>query len=197
MPSMQRVTATWTGFAGAPGTTTLWFQGSSIIAPTAIKPFFDAFAPYIPPAVSIQVNGNGELVDPLTGEVTGTWPGAAAGVTVGTGTASTLLLTEGPMMGLDTGAYRRGHQVRGRIFLIPCLAAAVSSTGAVAAPVITAMNTAATNLISVSGSQWGVFHRPLKDYSVKPPVIKESGEFIAAPFIGCHTKVGSIRSRRD
>jgi hypothetical protein len=194
---MQRVTATWNGWAGAPGTSTLWFQGSSIIPATTIKPLFDAWAPYIPSSINIQVNNTGELVDPDTGKVTGTWSSAAVASTPGTGTAATLLLAQGVQLRLDTGSYRNGKHIRGRIYFIPCLAAAVSSVGTVAAGVITAMDAAAASLSSASGAQWGVYHRALYDTSVKPPVLTRNGEFLAAPTIRTQSKVAVLTSRRD
>lgn len=197
MVSMQKMTATWQGFTGAPGTSTFWMQGSSILDPGLIKTFFDAYAPYIPSTVTIQVNGTGELVDPLTGQVTGTWSGTTPAVTTGSAGAGVLQVSSGPQVRVETGAFRRGKHIRGRIFLVPVSSVALATNGLLSSTAQTALQTAATNLRSASGAQWGVFHRPVKDTSVSPPVVKEQGEFIASSSVVVLTKMASLRSRRD
>lgn len=197
MTTMQKMTATWTGFTGAPGTTTIYFQGASIVGPGVLKTFFDAWAPFIPNTVSVQVNATGELVEPTTGQVTGTWSVAPVAAVVGSAVGGVLVVTQGVQMRLETGSFRRGKHIRGRFFCIPSSSAVLASNGTVASNAISALTAAGNSLVTGSNAQLGVFHRPLKDYSVKPPVIKEQGEFIPASTCTPLSKVAVLRSRRD
>lgn len=197
MVTMQKMTATWTGFTGAPGTTSIFFQGSSIIDPSVLRTFFVAYAPYIPPTVTIQVNSTGELVEPTDGKVMGTWSGTAPAAVVGTGTGTSLLATEGAQVRIETGAFRRGKHIRGRFYLIPSATSILQSNGTIAGSAVTALQAAADTLRSQSAAQIGVFHRPVYDYTVKPPLLKTAGEFIGSTNLVVLSKTASLRSRRD
>lgn len=196
MVTMQKAVAIWSGFTGAPGYSTLWFQGSSIIDPSVIFGLFNAYAPYIPTTVSIAVQNTGELVEPTDGKVMGTWASGTIQTVTGTGT-SALSPTAGLQVRIETGAFRRGKHIRGRVFFIPMGSANFATGGVLNAAMVSAMQTAANNLRSASGAQWGVFHRPVYDRTVKPPVLKTPGEFIASQSVFVPSKVCSLTSRRD
>jgi hypothetical protein len=197
MVSMQKMTATWTGWAGAPGTSTFYFQGTTILDPAIVHDFFAAAAPYLPASTRIQVNGSGELVDPLNGQVVGTWSATTPAVVPGTGAGGIPQLATGPMARLETGSYRRGKHIRGRLFLIPSQSVALDSTGMVATATVTALNTALNQLKAASGGQWAVFHRPTFQPGVKPPVLVNSGECIPIQSATLNSKPAVLRSRRD
>jgi len=195
--AMQKMTATWTGWAGAPGTSTFYFVGTSILDPLIVHDFFAAVAPYLPASTRIQVAGSGELVEPTNGQVTGTWNANVPAVVAGTGAGGVPQLAMGPQVRLDTGSYRRGKHIRGRIYLIPSQSVAMDSTGQVAAATVTAITGAATALKGSSAGQWCVFHRPTFQPGVKPPVLVNPGEAIAIQTTTCMAKPAVLRSRRD
>lgn len=196
MVSMQKMTATWTGFTGAPGTTSVFFQGSSIVNPQILKTFLDSWAGNIPAAVKIQVNGSGELVEPTDGKVVGTWTGVTPALITGTGTGS-LNLSVGMQLRIETGAFRNGKHIRGRFYLIPSTGGTFDSIGAVTSTVVSTVQAAANTLLTASGSQIGVFHRPVYDRTVKPPVLTRPGEFIPAASLVALSKGAVLTSRRD
>jgi hypothetical protein len=197
MTIMQKMTATWTGWAGAPGTSTFWFQGASILDPVMVQQFFSAASPYLPASTRIQVAGTGELVDSTNGQVNGTWSMTQPALVSGTGAGGVPQLAMGPQIRIDTGAYRRGKHIRGRIYLIPSQSVAFDSTGMIAAATVTALTTAANALRTSSSGMWGVFHRPTYQPGTKPPVIVNQGEFIPATLVVCQAKPAVLRSRRD
>jgi hypothetical protein len=194
---MQKMTATWTGWSGAPGTTSIYFQGAAIVNPSVLKAFFDAVAPYTPTTVTIQVNNSGELVDPPSGKVTGSWSTSSVASTAGTATAQAMTPSSGIQVRIETGTFRDGKHIRGRFYLIPGATGSYTNTGQITGTVTSAIQTAANTLVSASGSQIGVYHRALYDTSVKPPVLKRSGEFIVAQSLLVLGKPASLTSRRD
>lgn len=197
MVAMQKMTATWTGFTGAPGTTTVFWNGGTLVNPSQLKTFFDAYAAYIPNTVSILVNASGQYVESTTGLVTGTWSMSGPAPTIGTATGGVLLTAQGAQVRLETGQFRRGKHIRGRFYLIPCYSSILQSTGVISTTAKSALDAALQTMNSNTGGMFGMWHRPLKDYSVKPPLLKEPGEWISVPSATVNTKVAVLTSRRD
>jgi len=196
MAGMQKRVCTWAGFTGAPGYTTFYFKGDTLQSEAQLTNLFAAVAGNLPPSITITIPNTGELVDPSTGEVTGTWTVGTQAVVTGTGTTA-LVPTSGPQVRWTTGQFRRGHQVRGRTYFIPINAAAFATNGVIAATLVSGIQTAANNLINGSSGMFGVWHRPLKDYSVKPPILKDPGEWIPVTTATALAKPASLTSRRD
>lgn len=197
MPNIDKLVATWAGFSGSPGYTSFYFsaaQGPSM-QPKVVA-FFQAIAPYITPNVTVTVPASGVTIDASTGQEVNAWSGGSSTLVTGTHTNLTFAPELGAMVRMETGQFRRGRRVRGRLFLVPISMGNFTAQGVLTTTAANAINAAATALNSLQG-QWIVWHRPLKDYSVKPPTLKETGEALPITSTTCPLKSTYLSSRRD
>ena len=72
MTDLYRCRASWTGFSGAPGVTTMYGLVSGALV-TTMHDLFVALGPYLPDSVTVQVEATGDVIDDATGALTGAW----------------------------------------------------------------------------------------------------------------------------
>jgi hypothetical protein len=198
--TLQKLQIQWAAgtsqWVGGPGYTSVFCNASSIAQPGPLQTFVTAILSYVPSGITLTVPNNGELIDETNGHVTGTWTTGSSTTQTATGTGS-MLLTTGPQVRLETGSFRRGKHIRGRLFLVPSHAGAIAGNGYLSATTANAVQAAADTLRTSWSGQWSVWHRPLYDYTVKPPVLKVPGEILPVTSVVCPTKPASLTSRRQ
>lgn len=188
MSSIARVRALWSGFVGAPGYTTLYFDASSTPPPTAaMRSWFQGMNSVLPSVVTIQVPGTGDLLESSTGVIIGTWttavPAAVTGVGAGVYAAPSGLITN-----FATGSVIAGRRLRGRSFIVPINGTMYDSNGTLSAPALAAMSATNGTFLTAVASSLIVWHRPVGG---------AGGDFGAVTAITTPDKTCVLRSRRD
>jgi hypothetical protein len=157
MPTLQQVHAFWSGFLGAPGVSTFYFQDvlDDEVPQAAVGDFFDAIKAIFPSDVVITVEKTGTTIDTTTGQPNGSWSGEADQQVIGTG-ADNYSAPSGAVVTWHTGFFAGGREVRGRTFLVPMTSSLYDGTGDITAEAQVLINDAAEAFIDQgSPSIWG------------------------------------------
>ena len=169
MSNMLRVRTVLNGWSGGPGLSTFYFDPGVVTVDAAmvtgvtgrVRSYFDAWKAFMPTANTAAVDAVADILDPLTGNLTGqVSAGAAPSVVVGTGGI------QGPAFvacvgRLTTNSFIGGKRLRGRTYAGPLAASFTDSTtpeGGLQAAVQNGLV-----LLNTSGGGPGlvVWHRPV------------------------------------
>lgn len=155
---MLRVRTVFTGVAGTPYYSNLYFAGPSgaDVAVEAVGAFWDVYGLSMVNELSWTVEGAVAVMDVATGEITG-YENVDPVTGDGSSTGEMLPRASQALIHLHTGVYRGGREVRGRIF-IPALDIAVDDDGQVASTIVTGTPGVVEDLINDSPG-WGVWSR--------------------------------------
>lgn len=164
--AIDRVTARWQGFPGAPGYSNFYFtplpsDTSVLEARQKVRAFFDAFKAFLPNTVEIVVQNEVATIDQVTGSITGFRPPTDPVPSV-VGTSSTPYSgPSGAVVNWQTAGVRAGRRVRGRTFLVPLANAAYDTSGTLSSGALTAIRNGVTALTGTGfDSGLGVWARP-------------------------------------
>lgn len=141
---MWRLRAVWSG-AGVvgPGVSTFYSLDTAVGFPAAVRAAFEAWKSLFPPAVTITVPNNGDVIDAATGELTGVWTeGSAPAPVVGTGTG-VYARGVGAQVRWRTPGIVGGRRVVGSTFLVPMVTLGFDTDGTLGAGAITTIQTGA------------------------------------------------------
>lgn len=163
MPSLSRINVAWQNWPGAPGVTTFFRIGqASQTDVDGIRAFFNAFANLLPTALTINVPGQGDVIDDATGNIISAWAVGTTPTTV-TGTGGGAYAgNAGACVHWLTTTIVNNRRVRGRSFLVPLIASAYDTSGSLATATITTLTTAANGLLAAMNPNQAVWHRPTK-----------------------------------
>lgn len=165
--AITRITATWTGFNGAPGYSNFFFNafgGGDVVDLEVgrVRAFFNALAIRLPSSVTVNVDGEAAVLDEASGELIGYANASeqpAAVIGSGSGSYSG---PSGAVIHWQTDAVAKGRRLRGRTFLVPLSGAVYESDGTLTAPVIEDIQDAADLLIGDgTGPELVVWSRPV------------------------------------
>lgn len=184
---MKRVTSTWTGFAGAPGYTQLYFGELDNGTVAATRAFWNSLTALLPNDVTITVANSGDLIDAVTGDITGGWTETSTTPVVGINTGS---WANAAGLGVNwvTPAIINGRRLRGRTFIVPAASAAFDNDGSLTGATVTTLTAAAQALVADASSELLVWHRP------KPG---SGGSSAVVTSVVVPDKTFVLRSRRD
>jgi len=202
---MWRIRTVLAGWTGGPGLNTFYFQEPGTISqPTdgvavcgRVRAFWNAVGPYFPAAMTAQVQGTIDTIDPATGQIT--WQDSVTAPAVVTGTSGTNFLPTQCMilLKLGTSQFVNGRRVVGRSFLGP-IGRLVSEAATPANVVVTAITTAGTTMKGTAPPyEQVVWHRPVYTGPVGARVLVTPGSAHAVTAVTVGTKYASLRSRRD
>jgi hypothetical protein len=177
----NKVVTTWSGFPGAPGFTTMYFDGASTPPLAALQTFWSTIKNIFPTTVSLQVANSGVSINLGTGKPDGTWSGTAQTPVVGTG-ANAYAAPAGAEVEWKTGQFSNGREIRGKTFLVPIIIATYQTDGTIADTNRDAITTAATTLMAAT-PKIGVWSRGKHQWQT-------------ATSARCLDKVVVLRSRR-
>lgn len=149
--ALCRVRTVWTGWPGAPGVSTMLFDAAATPPLTAVSGFWTAVRSLLPSAITLQVEGTGQTLDPLTGKANGNWTGTAPAPVQGFG-GPKYAGPSGAMVSWRTGAFIDGREVRGKTFLVPGSIDDYDSDGTIDPTKLGLLQTAATALASSSNA---------------------------------------------
>ena len=155
--SIYRVRAVTSGWVGAPGLTTFYFQtiadpqfsslaGAQALA-ARVRLYFEGAKGLVPGSWVAQVNGTVDMLNESNGELTQSWAIAPPAFTQGTGAVGYLPLATALNVALNTESVVGGHRVRGRSFFGP-VGGVGENDGSPAPAAITTLENAAASLTS-------------------------------------------------
>jgi hypothetical protein len=161
MATLNRFRVTWSGLSGLPGVSTFYGvpSGPTPDMTPALRTFFEAIKVYIPAPGTISYPTVADQIEDTTGDLVGAASMAGGAVTTGTG-STTYAAPTGLAVRWTTAGIVRSHRVGGRTFLVP-LSVGSPTAGAPGASQITAVNAAATALVTALASTMTIWARPL------------------------------------
>lgn len=164
--TISRVTATWTGFSGAPGYTNFFFADDADTTTantmvTATLSFFNTLRSMFPTGVTISVSPEVAQIDEASGTLEGfVYADDPAFAVTGSG-AGTYSAPTGAVVNWRTEQVNRGRRVRGRTFLVPLSGGSFQADGTISNTALADLRDAASDLITAAaGVPLVVWSRP-------------------------------------
>jgi len=186
--NLGRHRTTWNGFVGGPGVTTLyWDIAAATPNLAAWNTFLTAIQARFPSVLTWQSQNSGDVLDDVTGNIIGSWTGAAQASVAGTA-AGAYSAPAGSCVNWRTAGIVSGHRVRGRTFLVPMSGAAYDTDGTIAAAALTTLRTALATFQAAASPNLLVWHRP---------VAHTGGDSFPVTGADIPDKSAVLRSRRD
>ena len=157
MADMERIIVRWAGVSGLPGLS-VFYGDVAGSANADLKTFFTAIAQRFPVPLTWQIPGSGDLIDDVSGTLSGTWVnGAGGGIVAATGAAQ-YAAGVGAYVNWRTGAVVGTRRLMGRTYLAPLINSAYDSSGNIVTGDLNALQAAATALVTAGSTR--VWHRP-------------------------------------
>lgn len=148
---MWRLRVSWSGSGVVgPGLSTWYALDTSPGFPAAVRAFYAALASNLPTSVSVSVPNNGDVLDPATGALTGTWTDGSVPAVVNGSGAGTFALGVGVQVRWSTGSIVSGRRVVGSTFIVPVVSPVFDSDGTITTATMTGLRTASANLITAA-----------------------------------------------
>lgn len=185
MTALNRIRVPWVGGVPGGGLSTFYTAGVSPDV-SALKTWFTALAPYLPPSVTVTIPSNGDTLESTTGVLTGGWSGSGGGTVTGTGNSA---WSDGVGLAVqwNTGLVVNGRRLRGRTFVCPLAQGFASSNGTLNDTIVAAVDTASNTL--AAAALLYIWHRPT-------PSAPTSGSIATVTSVTVPDRVTALRSRR-
>lgn len=184
--TIERLTCRWAGFQGAPGYSVFYARPGGGVR-DRIATFMDGFKNALPSGVTITIPTEGDVVNEVNGQITGTWTNGTPKTVLGTNSANYSAVS-GVAINWQTADVVNGRRVRGRTFMVPLSQAAYGPDGQVLSTYRTEVQNLADLLISSSTGFFGIWHRPVNG---------AGGSFHDITAARVKTGPAVLRSRRD
>lgn len=194
---MYRVRIVGTGWSGGPSLNTLYFTSDSSSAADALAvaghvraQWYETISYLVPNSVTQNVQGDIDVVDPATGDITDTFSTTPTAGMVGRGGANSAPIVAAGVLRLSTALFLAGRRLRGRAFLSPLASDKVDTDGTMTTAARGYGDAFGPALMSAltSGQAWVVWHRPKAG---------TGGVASAVVTATLNDKIGELRSRRD
>lgn len=141
MVTISRVRTAWSGWAGGPGVTTMFYAAPPTLSQlTGLRTFWDQLKAQIPTTISLQVENVGQQIETTTGQAVDTWATAPVTKVTGTGTGN-MSAASGVLFRWNTGQFQNGRAVRGKTYLVPIVVSAFDPDGTISNAVLTGLQT--------------------------------------------------------
>lgn len=186
MVDLRRVEVEWTTGIGGAGLS-VFYTVDPDDATANLGTFFNAVKALFPNAVSWSIPSSGDLVDVVSGAITGGWSGGTAATISATGGVATYAAGTGTWVRWNTGGIVGRRRLQGRTFLVPLIAAIYDSDGTLQPSHVTTIQNAANTL--VAADKLGTWHRPPNNIT--------GGSFAKWTAGQARDKVTSLRTRRS
>lgn len=145
MGEINQYRVAWVGPAGANGVSTFYSQGSVAAFLPRLKTFYEAIKGAIPTSWTIKFPAVGNIVEDSNGLIVANWAVTAPADTIGGG-SGTWSAPVGSVINWKTSAFVNGRNLRGKTFVVPCVAACYDSSGRLTTLQQGIQQTAAINL---------------------------------------------------
>lgn len=128
--------------------------------PAMVREFYFGLASYFPDAMTINVPGDGRVIEDSTGVQTGVWTEAAPAAVDCTG-AGDYAAGVGAVCGWQTSTVVGGRLLRGRTFIVPLLGTKYDTDGTLDVATHNFLLSSASSLIQDAGLLFKIWHRPV------------------------------------
>jgi hypothetical protein len=197
MVDIQRVRIAWSGGKGGPGVSTFYCHDAAAALPE-LKGLMVAIASVVPVGVTFTYPTAGDIIDVLSGQLSGAWTaaGRAADNSAGTGSYA---LPVGMMIRWETGSVVNGHRLRGRTFVVPCVSTVFDNEGTVTPTALSELQVAVTSKVATLANNLLIYSRPKPARTTKAGVViaARAGAFADVTSGVVPDKAMVLRSRRD
>ena len=161
MPNLVKFQVPWTGnVVVGGGVTTLYFDEAASGFVSAFTTFFDTIKLNFPVGVTWTIPDTGDLVDVVTGGITGSWSEGTTSVINAT-SAGDYAAGVGGRIKWFTDGIVSGRRVRGSTFLVPLASDRYDSDGTLDNGYRSSMQTAANTALSAVTGDMKIWHRPV------------------------------------
>lgn len=198
MPNINRVRVAFSGFNGGPGVSTFYCLDPAAFLPQ-LRNWLTNFTVLLPATVTLNIESSGDIIDSVSGNLTGTWTAAAPVPVLGTVTGA-YAAPVGMVVNWLTGTVLDGHRLRGRTFMVPLSSGTFENNGSLETGILGGIRAASESLVVAVANNFVIWHRP------RPAgTVNRRGEILPAR-AGGHAIVTSsrvldkaavLRSRRD
>jgi len=159
MVALNRVRVGWTNWPGAPGLSTFYLEsGTTNVA--ALKTFFTSIKELFPNSLTTDVPNSGDVIDTGTGHITGGWTGSGGGTSSSAATANAYAGACGALIRWNTNGILNGRRLVGRTYLVPLNNLQFANDGSLSGTCITALQNAATALITAYAGALHIYGPP-------------------------------------
>lgn len=156
---IYRVRTVWTGVAGSPYYTNLYFTeigGTAQEARNAVNAVFANMLASIRNDLRFTIETDVAVIDEVTGDIERVETTTTALTGVGTSTEDPLPPADQALMRLRTGVYNGGREIRGRVF-VPGGVQTASDGGVPTVAHRNELNTRFAVLVTITSAQWVVW----------------------------------------
>ena len=157
MTDIERIPVAWTGANGLPGVS-VFYGAVGASANADLKTFFTALVGTFPTGLTWSIPGAGDIIDDVTGHLSGIWVNGAGGGSVIASGPTPHASGVGCYVNWLTAGLPGTRRVMGRTFLCPLSAGAYEANGSILAANLTVIQTAAAALVTAAGIV--IWHRP-------------------------------------
>lgn len=159
--AIQRLRCAWVGpGVEGPGLSTFFAEADGTVAiSVAASALFDAVKSLIPTGTTITIPNGGDVIDEMTGTLTGSWGTSSTTIITCTGAGSFAGGVGGRVV-WETDTVRGGRRVRGSTFIVPFIATQYDTNGTLSSTAVTALQTGLTNFLTQVPTQGRVWSRP-------------------------------------
>ena len=198
MTSISRMRIGLTGFAGAPGVMTFYCltPGTSL---SVLVAFANDIAGEMPPTVTLAVEGHGDVINDVNGELTGAWTASEPDTTVGRATG-VYAAPAGASIAWLTETILDGRRVKGRTYVVPMSVGDYQSNGSLDDTQLGNLRTQAAALVTDGAGDFVVWHRPRAAKAAdgsRHAITQRDGGHAIITGSSVADKVAVLRSRRD
>ena len=189
---IERWRSVLTGVTGAPYYTNWYTAGSTMSEGNLddVEGFWTGIRDHLVGTATVTVEGTVTLIDPATGNITGTETAGSNRTITGNASGGPIPPANQALMRWSTGEYVSGRQLQGRTF-IGALSVSANASGFVAGGVIDALEAQAALLLGVGGGDPGGFNGSMCVWSRTHGV----AAYITA--VDVPSEFAVLRSRRD
>lgn len=149
--------------------------------------FFNAITTWLPTSVHISFPSVGDSYNDTTGALTGSWTASSNADVVG-GSLDSYAAPAGAVVNWNTAGIVNGRRVRGRTFIVPVARNGYDTDGTLSAAFVSALDLAASDLVTNSAGGLLVWHRPVGG-------VGGSAHSVTGHRV--RDKIAVLRSRRD
>lgn len=182
---INRVPVQWNTGPGGAGVS-VFYSNFGVDMTVELGTFFNAIRAFFPTAVSWSVPSSGDILDEVSGLITGAWIGGTPVSITGSG-ATAYAAGTGCYVRWQTAGIANGRRVKGRTFLVPLLTSCYQTDGTIFDSNLATMQTASTAL--ANSGKMRIWHRPSNRGA------NNGNAFSVTAAIG-PDRVTSLRSRR-
>jgi len=159
MVNINRVRIAWSGFIGSPGVSTFYCL-DPLPFRAALWTFMQAFAGSLPSDVTLTMEPEGDVLDPLTGDVVNSYTDPNVYTCPGTGGTGAYAAPVGVVAHWLTGTIINGHRLRGRTYIVPTKGSLFDFTGTVNPTDLAAIRSWCVTLVTSAAANFIVWSRP-------------------------------------